>query len=228
MTTKQEAQTLEETLNKTDFGHVINENKKGIIITATLIVVAIIIYSVINELSKSQRMDQLNRTFSVEMSIFKPYESGKIKAGDFITSLKGLNNELVGDIALIPSLLSSANKLYTDKAISPEFVKIFENWASQTDKSSYAYVFVALRLSSLYENTGAFPKAVETLEGLKNTKYTAFQEKVQFDLGRMYLLTNQQDKAKASFDYVIEHFKDGEFAKLSNLYLAKSAKKAAK
>ena len=72
MSTNQEAPSVEETLNKTDLGQVINDNKKPILIIGVIILVLIAAYSVMLQVQKSSRMEELDKAFKVEDSLFNP------------------------------------------------------------------------------------------------------------------------------------------------------------
>ncbi len=73
----------------------------------------------------------------------------------------------------------------------------------------------------MYEDLGKNAEAVEVLKTISKSKTDAFPGKTYLDLGRIYLKLNDKEKAKASFQYVLDKAKDdAEFVKMAKLYLS--------
>ena len=69
MATNQDVQSIEEALNKTDLGHVINENKKPIIVVAIIGILCIIAYSFVNYKNNQDSLAELDDIHQIEVKI---------------------------------------------------------------------------------------------------------------------------------------------------------------
>lgn len=214
----QESQVLEETLNKTDLGHLINENKKMVKIIGAVILVGIIAFAAFDQINTQNKAKLLNKTFAVESSILTPYIEGKTKKADFINALKGIDANLVGQNTLVPSFLAATKKL-SEEGDAKASIELMEAWSAKLSKKSYFYLFLGTALASNYEDNNQADKAIKLLESVLEQGKDLLKSKIYFDLGRLYLAQKMNDKAKANFDYIIENFKGTEYAKIAALYL---------
>lgn len=219
MTTNQETQTIDEALNRTDLGHVINENKKPIMLAALLLVIAIIGYSVFNQVSENNQMEMYDRVHKLENSLFTPFLEDKKTANDFIKEFKNINNELVAEPNLVPSFLAAINKLDEVGKMDAALIETTALWWKKTNKANPLYLFLGVRLAALYEDAGKADDAVATLEGLVSLKPTYLKDKIHFDLGRLYLSKGDKKTAEDRFNYIKEKFPNSNFNPLANIYL---------
>ena len=219
MTTNQETQTLEETLDKTDLGHVINENKKPILIAGAIIVIAIIAYSIMNQIAAKGKYEKLDRVFSVEQSVFNTFMEDKTKATAFKIALSKINNELVADPNLIPVFMSAINKLDQAGEVDLNTIAIADKWMQKLNKSNALFLFFAMRIAALKEDAKQTKEAIAILESLVGHKTNLLKDKIHFDLGRMYLASGDKTTANERFKFLFDNHKDSQFAKLAKLYL---------
>ena len=215
-----EAQTLDDTLNKTNFGQVINENKKPILVVGALVVLGIIAFSIYRYQTNQQESQRLNEIYSFQSKVVEPFLDGKIKSQEVVEKVLSLNPELTGSPSLAPAIFEVANKLVAqEKAV--EAVSILEKWLKQFSPGSYFYLFTSLRLAPLYENTNQPAKAIEIYESLVKADYELLQGKIFLDLGRLYLAQGQVEKAKSHLEHVTKNHDSTEYAKFARLYLQK-------
>lgn len=223
MATNQEVQTLEETLNKTDLGHVINENKRPILIAAAIVVLAIVAYSIFNYSKSQARLANLDLAFEVEQSVFSAYLEDKIKEEEFITKLQTLDKKLIGHANLVPSLIASINKV----AAKDKIISLAENWLKNIKKSNFLHLFLSLRLAALYEDQENYDMAITTLENEVGSPSKFLKDKIHFDLGRLYLKKGDRKTAQDRFNILlVEDEKNSfdqapsDYAKLAKIYLS--------
>ena len=89
-------------------------------------------------------------------------------------------------------------------------------------KNEYNNYFILARMAVVYEDLGQVDKAILTIEKMNSAKFKVFEGKNYVDLGRLYLKMGNKDKAKTSFQYVVDKAHDeAEFVKIAKLYLAK-------
>lgn len=219
MATQEQAQTLDETLNKTDFGQVVNENKKPIIVIGILILVGAIAYSFISHNSNANRKDNLAQVYKINTTAFDAYVSGNIDSSILMKKIKEISPELVAHPNLMPNFLAALNKLETEKQISDEYVAIAMDWVNRIPKASFLYLLSALRVSAIAEDAGKRAVAIELLEKAIVKKDGLLQDKVRFELGRMYKESGDDVKAKENFDVLVNEYPNSEFATYAKYYL---------
>lgn len=221
MATNQDAQTLEETLDKTDLGHIINENRKLILTLSFIVIIGIVAYSIQGHLSNEKKLVQLDKAFEVENTIFTPFISDKTKGEDFIKELEKVEMDLVGNPNLVPVLIEAINKLDEQNLVNEKVISLAQKWQKHLSKSHYLNLFLSVRLAGLYEDANKLDEAIATLENLIAFKSNIMKEKIYFDLGRLYLKKGDKQKAQERFDYILKNEKlnNSEYAKLIKLYL---------
>jgi len=219
--TTDETQTLEETLNKTDFGHMINENKKPILIGAFIVVALILGFSIYKSQSESKLNEALSDAYTFRVDVLDAYSADKVKKEIVLEKLISLPTNLVGQASLVPALLKAVDKLAQDGLVK-ESVAVLENWQSKFNKNEYMFYFVGLKLAAFYENASENTKAITLLEQLLASKKDSAKAKIYLDLGRLYLLTDNKEKAKSNLNFVINNHKDSEYAKIAKLYIGQA------
>ncbi len=220
MATNQEAPSLEETLEKTDLGHVINENKKMIMIIGGVLVAAILAYSVSESMNTKNHYAKLDRVFTVEQTVFDVYLGKKGEAKVFIQALAGINNELIAEPNLIPPFLEALNKLSEAGLVDQSVLTIGQTWLDRISKSNFLHTLLAIRLAALNEDANKLDQSVKLLEGLVGKKSMLLKDKIHFELGRLYLAKGDEATAKERFDYIFKNHENSDFATLAKVYLS--------
>jgi len=220
MATNQDDQTLEQTLNKTDFGHIIHENRKWIMVIAALLILGIIGYSVNNQIYSSKNLVKLDLAFAVEQNIFKPYMEDKTKAAEFKTALTTINSDLHAQANLVPVFMAAINKLEAAGDLDESIISMANSWLGKLSKESGLYLFLALRVVALNEDANKLDQSISILEGLVGAKANLLKDKVLFDLGRLYMKKGDVNTANERFASLKENHKESEFNKLAKLYMS--------
>lgn len=123
-------------------------------------------------------------------------------------------------LGLLPLVIKSSDALVANSHFTEarSVLAIGEKIASD----DYSKYFILSRQAVVFEDMGEDKLAIETLEKMTSQSTKIFEGKTYLDLGRLYLKTNDKEKAKKSFTHVIEKNKDeAEFVKLAQLYMAK-------
>ena len=219
MSTNQEAPSVEETLNKTDLGQIINDNKKPILIIGVIILVLIAAYSVMLQVQKSSRMEELDKAFKVEDSLFNPYLDGKMEAGTFKKQLIEMDNSFQAHSSLTPPFLSSLNKLMEDGALSKDVVDFSKKWISKMDQKGNLFVLSGVRVAAILEDRGREAEAIEILEKMLANNVEFLVDKIHFDLGRLLMAEGKKEEAKDHFRKVVDSESNSEFKTMAKIYL---------
>lgn len=214
----EETQTLEQTLEKTDFGHVINENKKGILIGAAVIVILIFSYTLWNQQAKKKYENNLTQVYTFKVDVVDKYNDGKIKEDEFLGKINALPSSLKGQPTLLPALLKAMDKLEA-AGKTKEAVTVLEGWVDHFNKSSYSFFFIAMKLAALYENTSQLDKAIAMTQKLVASPVDVIKAQNYLNLGRLYMEKGDNAHAKENFDYILKNYDKSQAAKLAKLYL---------
>lgn len=221
----EETQTLEQTLEKTDFGHFVNQNKKNILIGLVVILVGIGAFSFFQHNSKVQANKALAEIYSYQDSKITPLlkkAPKDITAEDkesLLVALEKAPMEFFSEANFLASALNISS-LLNDKEYAARLTPIFERFLKHTKASDTKMFFIVNKLAVNYENSAQNEKAIETLEKLVAMEMPVLKAKIYLDLGRLYKKTGNLDKARANFNYVVEKHEDSEYAKMAKLYLS--------
>lgn len=213
-------QTLDQTLEKTDLGHVINENKKAILILAVVTVIAIIGYAFFSHQKSTQYNDSLSQVYSFEQEVINKYNEKKLTDDEFIAKIKAMPSHLTGQPALVPSLFVSLDTLIANGKRT-EVISLLEAWEKHFNTSSYMYYFLGLKLAPLYEDTNQYDKAIVVIQNLIASKIDMVKARMYLDLGRIYLKKDDKVHAKENFNFILKNHSESEASKLAKLYLQK-------
>ncbi|MCT4641283.1 MAG: hypothetical protein N4A33_03230 [Bacteriovoracaceae bacterium] len=212
-------QTLDETLNRTDFGQLINDNKKPILIVAAILVVGIIAFSFINNQRVMANQESLNRAFEFKVSVMDAYKEKKIKADDFITKMNSMAKEIEGSVSLVPSLLQNIDQLVKENK-AEQAAAILKNWSAHFRASNYNLFFINIKRASLLEDLGKKDETISLLEQMKKSSIKVLKSKILLDLARLQMSSNPK-AAKENLNIIIKDFESSSEASMAKVYLSR-------
>lgn len=234
--TQEQTPSLEQTLERTDFGHFINENKKIVLIIAGCIIAAVLGYSIFNYQSQKATQERLAELFEVSAKVDKllaPPEDPTAKTNPNQISMEKLSeqkaqealklvDELPAHLAKLPAAVPMVLKVVNEierAELGIDMIPTLEKYIKHFSPKERIYLFPALKLATLYENAGNTDAAISILEKLVAAGNKVMEAKIYLDLGRLYLQKDQSDKARANFEYITKNYANTEFSKLADLYL---------
>jgi tetratricopeptide (TPR) repeat protein len=220
MSTNQDVQSMEETLNKTDLGSLINENKKTVGVIAALLVVGLITFVGYSRVRESNQKEMLNKAFALEQSVFEAYQTNKLKSEDFLAKFQAIDSSFYGQENLYPPLIAALTKLKADKKLNEEVMGKVQLWLNALDKRSRLYLITGLSVASLWEDLQKYDRSIGIYEELKKRPSDLLKDQIFFNLGRMYMKTQDKAAAQKHFEFIFKEYSDTEFAQLARLYLS--------
>ena len=113
---------LEQTLERTDLGHVINHNRKPIMVAGVVTVLLVIAFSFWKYQSNKSYESDLAQVYAFQTEVVDQYVDGKLEEAMFLQKIKALPSHLKGQPSLVPSLFK-ANELILPADIETMFVK---------------------------------------------------------------------------------------------------------
>jgi predicted negative regulator of RcsB-dependent stress response len=214
----QETQTLDETMNKTDFGHWIYENRKLIFVLIGAILVAGIGYSVYSSQKSKAENESLAAIYSFSKEVVTPFIEDKLKADEFQQKVDTLPAHIWSQANIVPVMFNVINKhIESDNWGAAKVIleKLNTNFTSDPMKS----FFINVKLATVQENMGDNQGALATYQSLLKGKFNPIESRIYLHIGRLHKILGDAAKANENFAFIIEKHPNSEDAKLAKLYM---------
>ncbi|MBI2520974.1 MAG: hypothetical protein HYV97_11170 [Bdellovibrio sp.] len=210
---------INDVLSQTDFGSLIAKYKMQLIIgIVTLVAILVGVGSYLHYQGEKNN-EYATAVYQFEQNGLKNFKDGKMNPEDFLKSISELQKKITYFTGAVPVLISSAD-LLAKKSMKAEAISLLSALRLNIPRDAFFQrYFLLARLAVLYEDQGEMQAAVSVLEELQTLPYKIYEARVYLDLGRLYLKVKNVDKAKASFQYVIDSGNDPELAQVARLYL---------
>jgi predicted negative regulator of RcsB-dependent stress response len=213
--------TLEQTLNRTDLGHFLYENKKIFFGALLAVVICILAFVGWKQAQEARSLDNSVKVFEFQKNIWEEAKTGKITSQDLVQKYNALPAEVQQAPVMVPVALE-IGKFFYDKGAYTEANDVLSK--IDTSKNSLAKFFVGMQKYVVLEKLGKTDEAIAVLEEVLKQEGGFMNALVATELGRLYLSKGEKGKAQSQFDYVINTYPNDEHAKLAKLYLAQMAK----
>lgn len=214
-----QTQTLEQTLNRTDFGHTLYENRKAVFAAIIAVLVGVTGYVLWNQSKKSKAQDVAGKVFDFQSKTWDGAKDGKVLIPELIKQFEALDKDVQSSPAMVPVALEMG-KFLMDKQALNEAEAVLSKVNAAHPISGF---FVATQRAVILEKLGKLDEAIAVLETLAKDKETLMSARLNNELGRLNLAKGEKGKAQTHFEYVLNTFPNDEQAKLSKLYLGKLA-----
>ncbi len=217
-TTQAPEATLQETLDKTDFGHWMYEHRKSFIAAVVVAFVGASGVLLFKQYQHKKAQERSAEVHQFETTVAAELRAGKLTPADFDAKYQALSTELKASPSMLPTALQTA--VYLDgKGESVMAEGVLKDVVMATGAKSPLYVLVAHSYAALAEKNGKTDDAIKTLEAYISEGHKVMLTKAYLDLGRLYLAKNDKAKAKTNFDYIIANYPNDELAKMARMYL---------
>lgn len=214
--------SLEQTLNKTDLGHVIYENRKIFFGVLIALLVGSTGYVMWKQVKRNSALDNSVKVFEFQSSVWADAKAGKTTAPDLVKAFEALDSGIQTAPVMLPVVLEMSKFLYEKGNVSEADAVLSK--ASTSNKHPVSAFFVSMQRAVVLEKLGKIDEAISVIEPLAQGKEVLMPAKVSVELGRLYLVKGEKGKAQTQFDYVLNTFPNDEQAKLAKLYLSQIAK----
>lgn len=218
--TQPQTQTLEQTLNKTDFGHILYENRKAFLAAIVAILVAACGYVFWKQSQKSEALSTSVQVFHFQSEVWANAKSAKLPPTDLVKAYESLSKEVQTAPVMLPVVLEMGKFLY-EKGLYAEADTILSRVSDL--KEPVTSFFINLQRSVVLEKLGKTDEAIATLEKLSKVKDGIMPAKVSLEIGRLYLLKGDKARAQTQFNDVVGSYPNDEQAKVAKLYLSQLA-----
>lgn len=216
-----QTQTLEQTLNKTDLGHVIFENKNIFFAALIAVLAGVTGFSLWKQSQKSAALENSVKVFEFQKNVWADVKIAKNSPAELVKSFEALSENVRNAPVMLPLVLEMAKFLY-EKGNFAEAEAILSKVKAGNDNSVGAF-FLGMQRSAVLEKLGKTTEAIAVLEVYAKMKVILMPAKVSLELGRLNLKAGNKNEAKTQLDYVISTFPNEAEAKIAKLYLSQVA-----
>lgn len=212
---------VDELLKETEVGSFIAKNKASVISGVVFLLLLVITYGFYTTHQEKLTEQASGNAYKFEQSAYQSLESGSLTAGKYLSQLETVIKTNDFHEAFIPVLFKSFDYLYKKKDFmtSAKIIDIISKHYS--NKNGYLDYFILVRRASLLEDEKKYKEAIDVLNHINSLSVKVMEAKTYLDLGRLYILAGNKEKAKTSLFYVIDNFGQEDFAKVARIYLAK-------
>jgi predicted negative regulator of RcsB-dependent stress response len=213
--------TVEQTLNKTDFGQMVFEYRKLFFGVLIAILVGATGYVIFKESKKSSALSTSVEVFEFQKEAWDKAKANKMTPAELLAAFNKLDVETKTAPVMIPLALEMGKFLFEKNALE-EANSILSQVSSGTS-GQIASFFLGMQQVTILEKLGKHDEAISVLEKLAQNKEVLMAPKVSLELGRLYLAKGEKGKAQSQFDYILNTFPNDEQAKMAKIYLSKLA-----
>jgi predicted negative regulator of RcsB-dependent stress response len=219
-TTTAPTNTLEESLNKTDFGHWMYENRKLFIAAVFVVFVIASGWLFYKQMQKQEAQKNSAEVYAFEMENMEGFRTGKLAIADFLTKFNALSLNAKTSPSMLPIVLE-ASRFMDEKGESKKAEEMLKVVIEALGVKSPYYVFLAFNYASLLEKNGNAQAALTVYADYVKAGQKLMLAQAYLELGRVHLKLGQMTEAKTHLDFVVANYPNDEATKLAKLYIQK-------
>lgn len=209
--------TLEQTLNRTDFGHFMFENRKTFFGALLAVVICVLAFIGWKQMQEASALERSVKVFEFHTRTWEEAKAGKMTPQELVQKYTALPSDVHSSPVMVPVALEIGKFLF-DKGAYAEADTVLTK--VDVSKNALGKFFVGMQRYVVLEKLGKTDEAITTLEEVLKQEGGFMNALVATELGRLYLAKGEKGKAQTQFDYVVSTFPNDEHAKLAKLYLA--------
>jgi FimV-like protein len=216
-TTPQKGSSIDEALGQTEFGGWISQNKMPVISAVVVLIVGIFAYGIFDHFKTERENKYSSALHQVVKDKLTPFREGKIEASELVKSFNDQWLEMGSFVGAGTFVVQVVDALMAKNKYAEAYALVAD--ADQRISNPQLSYFFNIRAAALAEDLGKKKEAITHLKKIAGSGIKYFESKVYLDLGRLYLETGDKEKARSSFQFVIDEGKEVEFKKVARLYL---------
>jgi predicted negative regulator of RcsB-dependent stress response len=214
-------QTLEQTLNRTDFGHFMFENRKTFFGALVAVVICVLAFLGWKQMQEASALERSVKVFEFQTRTWEEAKAGKITPQELVKKYTDLPADVQKSPVMVPVALEIGKFLFEKGAFAEADIVLTKVDVSQNPLGKF---FVGMQRYVVLGKLGKTDEAITTLEEVLKQEGGFMNALVAVELGRLYLAKGEKGKAQTQFDYVVSTYPNDEHAKLAKLYLAQMTK----
>jgi predicted negative regulator of RcsB-dependent stress response len=213
--------TLEQTLNRTDFGHFMFENRKTFFGALMAVVLCVLAFLGWKQMQEASALERSVKVFEFQTRTWEEAKAGKITPQELVKKYTDLPADVQNSPVMVPVALEIGKFLFEKGSYAEADTVLTKVDVSQNPLGKF---FVGMQRYVVLEKLGKTDEAITTLEEVLKQEGGFMNALVAVELGRLYLAKGEKGKAQTQFDYVVSTYPNDEHAKLAKLYLAQMTK----
>ena len=214
-------QTLEQTLNKTDLGHVIYEKRKIFFTLLFIVLTGATAYLLWKQNQKTHALENSKEVFQFQTDVWSKVKEDKKTVEELLTGFSSLHENVKTSPAMVPLLLEMGKFIY-EKGLYSEADKLLSQVEGKI-KHPVSASFLTMQRVVILEKLNKIDEAISLLEPLVQKAQSMnpglMPAKISLDLARLYITKGEKGKAQTQLDYILTTFPNDEYAKFAKLYL---------
>src|SRR5210317_1361035 len=144
---------VEQTLEKTNLGHMINENKNLILIIGAILLAVIVGVSIYKSQAKKALNAELQTLYKFRSGALADFQQKKINSDAFVKKFNALDAKAQSNAGYIGLAVASADALISQDDTTTA-IAILEGALEKLNANSYSFQLVSHQLATLYEDAG--------------------------------------------------------------------------
>ncbi len=213
--------SLEQTLNKTDFGHTIYEYRKMLMALIVVLFVGVVGWFLWKNSQESAALNHSEEVYGFQSGVWTEAKEGKVAPADLAKAFAGLPEKIQTAPIMVPVVLEMSKFLYDKNSF--EEAEMILSKVDGSLKHPVTASFVAMQRAVVLEKLGNVDGAIASLEGINKQKEVLLPAKISVELGRLYLKKGEKGKAQTQFENVVNTYPNDDQARVAKLYLAQLA-----
>ncbi len=211
---------FQEAMNETEIGAFLLKNKATVGIILGVVLLGLVGFGIYNYTDGKKAEQAATLVFQFRESSLKSYQEKKLDAAGLLGKFQEMQKAVGGHRSLVLPLIEVSDLLLKDKQLESAQSLLEQGLSTYGRKDAIVHYFLATRYAAVSEDLGQDQKALEALEKLMGSEAKLLESKTYLDLGRLYLKLGNKDKARTSFQHVVDNPGQTEMIKLARLYLA--------
>ncbi|MBY0516956.1 MAG: tetratricopeptide repeat protein [Bacteriovoracaceae bacterium] len=211
-------ESIQETLNHSDFGHWMYEHRKAFMSAVVMAFIAISGWLLYKQYVLKQAKEQSAMVSTFEQTVMTEFRASKLTPAEFAQKFQALDVKVKTSPSMLPVILEATQTMDSKNETALAVTLLKEVVESIGVKSPF-YIFIAFNYAALSEKAGQTDEAIKTLETYVAQGFKVMLPMAYLELGRLYIAKSDTAKAKKNFDYIIANYPNDELAKMARLYL---------
>jgi len=190
------------------------------VIGIILVVVGVVTQGIVKNSKETNNAKFSDKVFLFNKNTSKAFIDKKIKAGEYSNKVLALLTEMKGSKMGVPLVLKGSENLLKNGHLMEAKAVLEKGHKLYSKSNKFVRFLINSRLASIYEDKEKYQDAITLLEELIKKGETFMPGKVHLDLGRLYKIMGNKEKAKGNLQHVVDSINDKELVKLAKIYLA--------
>src|SRR5690606_36457080 len=154
---------LNKTLESTELGHIINENKNIVIVSGIVVLLAIIAFSFYKYQQNDSLEAKLADTYAFQKEVVTPYVEDKMTETEFMQKFETLPTHILETEAFLPIALKVTHKM-ADAGKNADALNILKTYYGKISSNTLAHYLLAVNYAAYLEDAGQGQEAISILE----------------------------------------------------------------